>query len=685
MRTNSIFKKPSERTGFVLLATLIVGLIWSLHSSASRTDNSRDRGTATAAYSATLLLNNKGPDPLTASPTLFNMAGDRFNVPPVTIDGQSFQMIDMSPWINSAGPQFQEGSIEVFHLGKDLVLGAQVYLVDEQHSLSFDEKLVETKTFKSTRLEGLWWLPSQKGQVLLAVSNNSDSAVSATVNADGQTPQRAGQQIVTLAAHETRVLDVQSDVIQHADGAMSRFGSISVTYSGSPGAVFARGMAQDSSVGYSLAIQFSDPAAAKSSQLQGVGLRLGSAGGEALDPLVVVRNVSNSRTTVTGRVSYTDPSGATNIIPLADLNLAAAETAIVDLDKLLQQRGHEQPDAIGGLELEYSTEKGSVIASALSVSMSGNQVFRVPIWDIYGLRSSTGGYPWSIDGNSSTMVYIKNSADHQQHFFMNVKFDGGDYQIGRKTIEAGQTVVYDLRKLRDDQVPDIHGKKLPVSAMGGQVHWTKTGTEDGVLIGRSEQADTVLGVSSNYACVNCCDDSARNGRIEPNNATGWVGQNYTFVAMDDLQDCYGGTFPQEIYSAAWSSSNDSVASVSVGTATAWAPGTVTITASFYDDIHVVVSCDPGGPIPEFGGDCCEARTVHFTPTATFNVFDVRILRDGTDITGSTTDVVVGEQINLSMQVLPAGTSASNIQWSVPGNPAANYVANNSTGAVTIPQ
>ncbi len=194
MRRTSSLKK-SERVGFVLLATLTASLIWSLHSSASKFDetyrtepaslndaapkpiqnptpccNDKPHLLVGTYYSvkngltSKLLLNNKGPDPLTASPTLLSMSGERFDVPPVTIDGQSFQMIDMSPWINAAGPQFQEGSVEVFHLGKDLVLGAQVYLVDEQHSLSFDEKLVETKTFKSARLEGVWWLPSQKGQ-----------------------------------------------------------------------------------------------------------------------------------------------------------------------------------------------------------------------------------------------------------------------------------------------------------------------------------------------------------------------------------------------------------------------------------------------------------------------------------------------------------------------------------------
>jgi len=90
-------------------------------------------------------------------------------------------------------------------------------------------------------------------------------------------------------------------------------------------------MAQDLSIGYSLAVQFSDPAAAKSSQLQGVGLRLGFAGDEGLTPIAVVRNVGSSNTTVTGRVSYTDQAGTTNVIPIADLHLSANEMTTLDL------------------------------------------------------------------------------------------------------------------------------------------------------------------------------------------------------------------------------------------------------------------------------------------------------------------------------------------------------------------
>jgi len=66
---------------------------------------------------AKLLLNNKGPLPLVAKPTLIASNGDRFDAPEVIVEGRSFQMIDLRNWIQSAGQQFQEGSIQVFHVG----------------------------------------------------------------------------------------------------------------------------------------------------------------------------------------------------------------------------------------------------------------------------------------------------------------------------------------------------------------------------------------------------------------------------------------------------------------------------------------------------------------------------------------------------------------------------------------
>jgi hypothetical protein len=74
----------------------------------------------------------------------------------------------------------------------------------------------------------------------------------------------------------------ESDLLGKERGAISSFGAISIAHNGGPGALLARAMAHDASRGYSLPIQFTDPATAKSTNLQGAGLRLGNAGRESL-------------------------------------------------------------------------------------------------------------------------------------------------------------------------------------------------------------------------------------------------------------------------------------------------------------------------------------------------------------------------------------------------------------------
>jgi hypothetical protein len=81
------------------------------------------------------------------------------------------------------------------------------------------------------------------------------------------------------------------------------------------------------------------------------------------------------------------------------------------------------------------------------------------------------------------------------------------------------------------------------------------------------------------------------------------------------------------------------------------------------------------------GQCVESRG-DSTDSQPVTVNDAKILRDGTDITGTTQNVIVGQQINLSLQALPGGTTATNVQWTVPGNPIAGFIATPTTGTVS---
>jgi hypothetical protein len=578
--------------------------------------------------SAKLLLNNKGSSPLTAHPTLFSMAGERFEVPAITIDAESYQMIDISDWVHTAGPQFEEGSMQVFHLGRDLVLGSQIYLVDSTHSLSFDEKLVEKSNFKSSKLEGLWWLPAPDGEVRLALSNTSDSSLTAIIDAKGNLPNWNGNGDVVLNPHETRILDIRADILRRSNSIMPRFGGISIQHSGAPGALLARGMAQDTSEGYSLTIQFGDPTAGKSTKLQGVGFRVGNAAGEPLRPVVVARNVGNSATTLTGRFRYTKSDGTEGTVKLPQLMLSPGELDDIDVARALRENGAQNLEATGSLEFEYSTAPGSVTMTALSVG--GTQVFRVPMWDVYAQKSATGGYPWHIEGSSSTIVYIKNAEAHQQHYYFQLRYPGGLYSLGINPIEAGQTVEFDVAKLRDQQIPDPKGRVIPLDATFGQIHWTKTGAEAGMLIGRSEQVDLDHGVSSNYACVNCCPDNAVNPRIVPNPQTNIVTGESQFIAEHRLTTCYGSFSDWvEPFAVQWQSSNEDVAWISVGLATGVAPGTATIKADWFEPHNVWTNNDVGvGGIEGVGGGFCAPDDMtHLSAQATFNVKPHETIRE----------------------------------------------------------
>jgi hypothetical protein len=122
---------------------------------------------------------------------------------------------------------------------------------------------------------------------------------------------------------------------------------------------------------------------------------------------------------------------------------------------------------------------------------------------------------------------------------LQLRYNGGTYVAGLRTIEPRQTVMFDVRSLRDQQVPDETGRPIPLEAVSGQVNWSMRGPQNQVLIGRSEQVDIAGGISSNYACMNCCPDSFSGGWIDPGGIEGFVGENLQVSGLEQTVNCYG--------------------------------------------------------------------------------------------------------------------------------------------------
>lgn len=529
----------------------------------------------------TLMFNNKGPEPLVVSPTFFSLSGDRLDLPAFVIPATAYEEVDLRVLLGNYMPQFEEGSLQVTHQGMRLQLGAQFKILKQ--GMLFDEQFITPATrFPSSRMESVWWLPSPQCETKFIVSNTTDAPVTATIEVDGTAPRQRQPATIQLNPHQTRVLDILRDLIgQDNGGTLHKTGGISITHSGTPGAILARMLVSKESTGYSSVVNFTDPTVPRSSKLNGGGLRLGSIGSDELTPIVVARNVGSEPTTVRGRVPYTNESGDVVFITIPEVNIAAGKIKQIDVERALREANVPPGVAFAGIELEYTTAPGSVIMTAQSVSRSGQQVFQVPLLDPNRMPSSAGGFPWKVDSDYTTVIFIKNETDTPKKYLARLVYEGGGYALKPREIKAGQTVALDFKQMRDEQTPDSKGNLIPLSAERGQVSWSMVGADNNTMSGRSEQVNMTLGISSTYACYNCCPDSLTDGIPTPIFYQLNVGYDLLYGFTANVSNCYGFQGPTLFDGFNWFSSNLLVGEIDYyGLATAMDGGTAYMTGQF---------------------------------------------------------------------------------------------------------
>lgn len=234
-----------------------------------------------------------------------------------------------------------------------------------------------------------------------------------------------------------------------------------------------------------------------------------------------------------------------------------------------------------GIELEYTTAPGSVIMSAQSVSRSEQQVFQVPLLDPERMPSSAGGFPWKVDGDYTTVVFIKNETDTPKKYLARLIYEGGDYALKPGEVKAGQTVMLDFKQMRDEQTPDSLGNLIPLNVERGQIGWSMVGADNNTMSGRSEQVNTTRGVSSTYACYNCCPDSIIESHPSPFSLSFEVGGQNQYGFEATVRNCYLSRTFFQFVGFDWSSSNPSVGEISnSGWATAIDSGNASMTGYF---------------------------------------------------------------------------------------------------------
>jgi hypothetical protein len=532
-------------------------------------------------FQSTLILNNKGPNQLLVTPILRSQNGETFTASPVAVGGQSSSEVDLNLLASIAGPQFNSGSLEFTYEGRLLEMGGGLRIVNVEKSLIFDEQMLEPgMKFPSSQLEAVYAVPFEDSQVNVIVTNTSAQPI--LVNGDAIFAGTNGHHPIQsrLEPHQTQIVKLPQGLIKRASA-----GAVSLNHNGDKGALLAMVYLEDTDRGYSESVNFIDPGG-KTNERHGAGLRLGSIDNDPLRAVIAVRNIGENPTAVTATVPYLKQNGDTGTIALPQVTLAPGE---IKLLKTSNPQLRQNDFATAGLEIKYTGEPGSVIATASSVSQNGNHVFALPMKDPQSGLSSTGGYPWFINETSSTVVFIKNVTNESQEFMLSIVYTGGQWSSNVRTLAAGQTFALDVRKLRDSQEKGSDGSEFPLSATSGHVSWSNRGNKNKVLIGRAQTVDFSNGLASTYECQCICGWSwGDEARILPGSVSSFPGDSGAFQIQSRYRNCFGadmGWWTLTDYAlnnlVTYSSDNPDVATfVAPGTGTAIAPGATYLRAQW---------------------------------------------------------------------------------------------------------
>jgi hypothetical protein len=188
-------------------------------------------------------------------------------------------------------------------------------------------------------------------------------------------------------------------------------------------------------------------------------------------PHLVLKNILDSAISATPR--FLSPEGVSGKrVELPPVLLAAGEAREVDLAPLMAAATGRDDFRMASAEVENDGPAGRLIGALCRRGKATSMSYEVPLRDSGPARSSTGSYPWRVDGDYSTLVTITNLSQKQALFTVVISYPDGQYILGLQKIEAGATAIFDLNKIQSEQIANREGQTILRSVTGGQFLWS---------------------------------------------------------------------------------------------------------------------------------------------------------------------------------------------------------------------
>jgi hypothetical protein len=522
------------------------------------------------AQGSEIVFNSRSPQEMYVTPTFYKLDGTAIVGKQVLIQSSEIRYVDLKKLI--PGPYRNDrdwGGMSLAYTGVPREMWAQLRLLGVNGGSNVDEFFNVPQEVRSDLQEAVWWVPQQSTSII-ALGNITDTATGAIVRfGDGQ------EQAVSLAPHAT-------EIIRRAPLLQASGESVTINITGAAGSVIPTGLIVSADGAFNCVIRFYETKMAKQPHLFGTGLRLAGT-----IPRMALKNTSSATITATPEFIPLGGMAAGEPVKLPALALAPQQTAEVDLNPLMNVvRRRSDLDTVS-VQVTNNGAPGSLIGALYSSDKTTGVNYDVPLRDSGPVRTMTGSYPWKIDDDFTTIVYLTNISDGPAGFVGEIRYDGGKYVIDPHKLAAGETAVFDLRKMIEEQKPDSSERRLPLNVLVGQFKWAIHGATGGkvILIGRAEMVSRSQRISTSYSCSDSCPPKY-SGSIVPGGLTLDVESQGTMGDWETGTYSNGTTVgPYQVPGITWSSFDPTIATVGGGTVTALAPGYTTITSLIDQQEH----------------------------------------------------------------------------------------------------
>jgi hypothetical protein len=500
------------------------------------------------SYEPQIVLNNNSPGNMDVTAAFYTAEGMVAAGRTVMLNSAEVRNMAVADLMSPDLQTVDMAGITLTYFGGMLEVGAQITQLGQDRASSVDIPFSAGMDYRSAAQEAVWWMPKHS-EAKIILGNASDAQIAANLKyRDGQSQE------VTLRPFATQIVE-RSSAGENSEGIAE---SVRIELSGPVGSLRATGFVTSADKRFNSGIRFYDPDTIRQPHLFATNLRL-----EKSEPRLVLKNVGD--TVISAKPRFIPPSGESSAaLELPVVSLLPHSAVEVDLKPLEKAaKGRSDFDMVSAQILNESGAR-NLIGALYSNDLSTKTTYDVPLRDSGPVRNSTGSYPWRIDGDYSTVISITNTREDTTKYLVTINYEGGRYSLDPRELASGETAVFDLRKIRDEEMQDKDGKKIPKSVNVGQFRWSLIGGDTLRLIGRSEVVSLSKGVSSSYSCPVCCPDSFSGLVITPGSSVGPVGGTALLAVDGFLTDCYLYQYGPYAWSVSqWYIENSSVISLAM--------------------------------------------------------------------------------------------------------------------------